>query len=115
MAFLKECSVLGDVNKYELSNNIKKYSLRDVGFILTNAGGFLLERSLEPDKGINHSIKFKILVNKSLDGFKMNNVSSSGNSEINIFTHKDADLLIEQYNYQINELIDREILKRIEE
>ena len=49
MAFTEVNQIKGDNQKYRLSPEIKKYSLRDVGFMETKTGKFELERSLDPN------------------------------------------------------------------
>ena len=48
MAYATTAKILGDTTTYQLSPNVKKYSLRDTGFIETKGGKFQLERSLDP-------------------------------------------------------------------
>ena len=47
MAYATTAKILGDTTTYQLSPNVKKYSLRDTGFIETKGGKFQLERSLD--------------------------------------------------------------------
>ncbi len=49
MAYATTAKILGDTTTYQLSPNVKKYSLRDTGFIETKGGKFQLERSLDPE------------------------------------------------------------------
>ncbi|GEK27939.1 DUF1831 domain-containing protein [Furfurilactobacillus siliginis] len=110
MAFATEVQVSGDAHTYQLSPEIKKYTLRDLGFAETNAGGFVLERPLDPRAGLARSIKLRLLVNKDLTGFKLNTVNPTGTGNVNIFQNTNKDVLVEQFGYQMDNLIERKVL-----
>ncbi|MHC9532841.1 DUF1831 domain-containing protein [Dellaglioa sp. BT-FLS60] len=112
MAFEKSVQLLGDTATYELSLNVKKYTLRDLGFAETKAGNFQLERSLDPNSPFNQGIKVKIIVDKSLSGFKMSTTTANGLKAVNIFKDEDKKSETEQFNYVIGQLIDRDVLKK---
>lgn len=111
MAFTKEVTILGDDVTYKINPNLKKYALTDVGFVKNNAGAYVMQRALEPDKGLENSIKLKLAINGSVDGFKMKVVNPSGNTNINIFKSNDQANLVELLTYYLNELVNRDILK----
>ncbi|HAT55492.1 MAG TPA: cysteine desulfurase [Lactobacillus sp.] len=110
MAFEQTVQVPGDDRVFTLSQQLKKYTLRDLGFKETNAGGFSLERPLDPAAGLAGSIKLRVQVNKNLDGFKMSTVNPSGTGNVNIFTNGNHEVLVEQYGYQIDNLIERQVI-----
>ncbi|GKT03559.1 DUF1831 domain-containing protein [Furfurilactobacillus sp. WILCCON 0119] len=114
MAFGKTVTVTGDSTTYGLSDQIKKYTLRDLGFTQTNAGGFSLERPLDPAAGVADSIKLRVLIGKNLDVFKMSTVNPSGTGNVNIFTNANHDVLVEQYGYQVANLVERNVLTPVE-
>ncbi|MDT3394998.1 MAG: DUF1831 domain-containing protein, partial [Bacillota bacterium] len=54
MALLKTtATVLGSTVQYRLNPAVKKYTLRDVGFVPTNNGNFQMERPLDPNSPFN--------------------------------------------------------------
>ncbi|QBO35344.1 cysteine desulfurase [Periweissella cryptocerci] len=110
MAFDKQVQLLGDTDTYSVHPSIKKYSLMDTGFIQQNSGAYQLMRQLEPNKAFNASFKLKIVFAQDLSGFKMKTVNALGNTVINIFTHKNSEVLTQQFHFYIQELVDREIL-----
>ncbi len=76
MAFNKTVTLQGDSTAYTISSNVKKYTLKDLGFQETKVGNFSLKRSLDPKSPFNPSIELKVMINSTLDGFKMAAVAS---------------------------------------
>ncbi|GAK30601.1 hypothetical protein WOSG25_040410 [Weissella oryzae SG25] len=111
MAFEKIVKVTGDEQTYAFNPALKKYALSDTGFIQNNAGAYVMQRALEPSKGLAHSIKLKVVINKELTGMKIKTVNSSGTAIVDIFklAQKDPEL-IELYHFYLQELIEREII-----
>lgn len=111
MALLKEtATVLGDTTAYALSPAIKKYTLRDVGFVPTNNGNFQLERPLDPNSPFNAAIKLKITIDKTLKLFKLSVTSPDGLHAVNIFKNEQNAAQVEQYNFIMQHLVAREVL-----
>jgi hypothetical protein len=110
MAFAKEVNVKGDSATYELSTNIKKYTLLDLGFTTKNNGTFILERSLDATSPFNQGIKLKITVKPDFSGFKMSTTTANGMQNVNIFNREQDAPLVEQYHFLVNELVEREVL-----
>ncbi|ARJ72814.1 cysteine desulfurase [Latilactobacillus sakei] len=111
MALLKEtATVLGNTTQYGLSDAVKKYTLRDTGFMPTNNGNFQLERPLDPNSPFNTAIKLKITVGKELKTLKMSVTSADGLHPVNIFKDEKNAENVEQFNFIINYLIERDIL-----
>ncbi|GKQ42835.1 hypothetical protein RD055328_07580 [Companilactobacillus sp. RD055328] len=108
MAHLTD-QVTGDEQKYTLSPNIKKYSLKDVGFVETNNGNFLFDRPIG-DSPYDAKFKLKISIAKDLDKLKMSVTDMTGMTDINISKLKDTDAMIELYQYILDDFIKREIL-----
>ncbi|KRM19071.1 hypothetical protein FC40_GL000860 [Ligilactobacillus hayakitensis DSM 18933 = JCM 14209] len=113
MAYGLESQLQGDTRKFKLSDNIKKYSLRDTGFIETKGGKFQLERSLDPNSPFNQGYKLKIAVEADLKKFKMVTLTANGMREVNIFKGNDEHQNVEQLNFILNDLIEREILVEV--
>ena len=110
MAYTKEAKILGDKRTFVLSDEIKKYTLRDVGFMESKGGKFILERPLDPSSPYNASIKLKVTISSDLQTFKMGVTSANGLKEINIFKGTDIEKHIEQLNFVIDNLKERSIL-----
>ena len=53
MAFAKTGKVNGDDQVYELRDNVKRFTLRDLGFVEGKTGVFSLERSRDPTSPYN--------------------------------------------------------------
>lgn len=112
MLFEKQMQVDGDTETYELHPNIKPYALKDVGFQVSNAGNYTLERSVDPTSPYNKNQMLKVTVAKDLSGFKMATTNASGNRRINIFKGLHATENVEQYHFILQNLMDREILQK---
>ncbi|TJX99823.1 DUF1831 domain-containing protein [Lentilactobacillus buchneri] len=112
MAFAKTGKVNGDDTVYELRDNVKRFTLRDLGFIEGKTGVFSLEKSLDPTSLYNANYKFKMKVDKDLSGFRMAITTGNGLEKVNIFKNPDTQPSVEQYQFIINDLIDRDVLKR---
>ncbi|MGY5338975.1 DUF1831 domain-containing protein [Levilactobacillus spicheri] len=112
MLFGQEMQIDGDPDVYVLHPNIKSYALKDVGFQVSNAGNYTLERSVDPTSPYNKNQMLKITIAKDLSGFKMATTNASGNRRLNIFKGPHAEGNVEQYHFILQNLMDREILKK---
>lgn len=109
---LKEINTIkGDARSYSVNDNIKKYSLTDVGFIKTKRGGYVLQRSLDPMDPYTAKKKLKVAIDSNLKLLDMSTTDASGLHAIDIYKKGGDQEAIEQYNFIIKNLIDREILK----
>ncbi|KRN29377.1 hypothetical protein IV38_GL000261 [Lactobacillus selangorensis] len=109
MPMTTTATVQGDDKAYQLSPEIKKYTLRDVGFTPTKTGNFQVVRSLDPSSPYQNGIKLKITIDKDLKKFRMSITDPNGLQAINIFKGKNPDQ-VEQYQYFIDNLIERKVL-----
>ena len=112
MAFTEVNQIKGDNQKYRLSPEIKKYSLLDVGFMETKTGKFELERSLDPNSPYNQGFKFKMTVEADLKKFKMATLTANGMREVDVHKGKDVDTHLEQLNFILDNLIERQIIEK---
>ncbi|GAX01849.1 DUF1831 domain-containing protein [Secundilactobacillus silagei] len=110
MAFDKTSKLQGDEQSYTISDGIKKFSLRDVGFNESKNGNFTLKRSLDPSSPYNATVELKVMVNSDLSGFKMAAVAGNGMREVNIFKMERKDAFLEQFHYIMDNLEEREII-----
>lgn len=111
MAFEHSVKVAGDSSTYTFNPQLKKYALGDTGFVQNNAGAYIMQRTLQPEKGLAKSIKLKIVINKELTGMKIKTVNANGTTLVDIFklASKEPEL-IELYRFYLNELVEREIM-----
>lgn len=110
MAFETTVTVPGDKNTYVFNPNMRKYALTDLGFVTNNAGTYVMERALQPMKGLQASIKLKVMVDKNLTGIKIKTMNPAGNDHVDIFKNSDNEEMVELYNYYLNELVSRDII-----
>ncbi|GEN47847.1 cysteine desulfurase [Ligilactobacillus pobuzihii] len=113
MATAKKTQIKGSQQIYSLAQDIKRYSLRDAGFTEKKTGKFQLERGLDPNVSSKVSMKLKIVVDADLKKFKMSTTTANGLKEVNIFKTGNVDTQVEQLGYLINDLQEREILKKV--
>ncbi|MFD1430713.1 MULTISPECIES: DUF1831 domain-containing protein [Lacticaseibacillus] len=111
MALSTTGAALGDQNTYQISPQIKRYTLMDVGFIKTNNGNFQLERSLDPNSPYTAANKLKITVSKDLDKFQISATTGNGMKAVDIFKHDATKDNVEQYEYLMDNLIDRGVFE----
>ena len=112
MAFDQQVTISGDAT-YQLSPQVKKYTLGDLGFVTNNAGVYVLHRSLEPEKALVNAIQLKVSVNQTLTGFKMSTVSAGDVVRVDIFKHQHAAELVQLYHFFVDELVARGVLEKI--
>ncbi|CAI2681391.1 cysteine desulfurase [Apilactobacillus apinorum] len=108
MAFEISNQLLGDNTVYAVSPEVKKYTLTDMGFVSTKAGNYSFERTLDPNDPYN-GVKLKIVFKGDLSSFKLSAVTSNGLNKVNIFTNKQSDELVEQYNFLMNNFVERNV------
>lgn len=112
MALAATAKVLGSQTTYQLSAEVKKYTLRDVGFSETRNGNFQLDRPLNGESPYAAGFKLKVTVDKDLKKLKMSVTDGSGLHPMNIFKNPEkTQAIIEQYNFMIQNLLDRQVLE----
>lgn len=110
MALSTTAKVLGGTD-YTLSPDVKRYTLRDTGFVETKNGNFQLDFPLNGESPYAAGFKLKITVDKTLTKFKMSITDMSGLHPLNIFKDPTkTQAIIEQYNYKIEDLLERHVL-----
>ncbi|KRM87943.1 hypothetical protein FD19_GL000223 [Lacticaseibacillus thailandensis DSM 22698 = JCM 13996] len=113
MALATTAQVVGDKRKFRLSPNVKRYTLMDTGFKKTNKGGFELERSLDLNSPFTSNTKLKVLVNADLDQLSMSVTTANGLRAVDIFKSDKTAGNVEQFNYVINDLVQRQVLEPV--
>ncbi|KRM54757.1 DUF1831 domain-containing protein [Lacticaseibacillus sharpeae] len=110
MALTETVKVLGDSKTYKLSPNVKRYTLMDTGFMRTKNGGFQMERALDPNSPFTSANKLRITVSKDLDKFSMSVTTANGLRAVDIFKSDKTAANVEQYNYVLENLLERQVL-----
>lgn len=110
MALATTATLKGDTTVYQLSPEVKRYTLRDVGFTEKKNGSYLLEQPLDISVLPQKSIKLKMTVNKDLQHFRMGVVSANGLQPVDIFNQPAMADKLEQFQFVIQNLLERKVL-----
>ena len=97
MAFEKEITLKDCLYSYAISDNIKKYTLRDTTFTQNRIGNYELTRLLE---------------NVPNSGFKLSITDRSGLRFVNIFKSEDNKILQEKFYFLMDSLVERDIFTK---
>ncbi len=111
MALATTGAALGDPKTYAIDPQVKRYTLMDLGFTKTNNGNFQLERSLDPNSPFTAANKLRVTFKADLSAFQMSVTTGNGLKAVNIFKSAQTADNVEQYNYILAELIERQVLK----
>lgn len=112
MAFQSSISLKDCPFTYSIHPNIKKYTLRDNTFAQTKVGNYELSRLLESVPNSGDGFLFKIIVNKELNGFKINITDKSGLRLVNIFKSEENHIIQEKFFFLMDSLVEREIFTK---
>ncbi|PRY83908.1 DUF1831 domain-containing protein [Alkalibacterium olivapovliticus] len=85
MATFKTDSLLGSETRYAVSDEAKRYTLRDNGFLETKNGAFQYERTLSIHAVDKKAPKLKIVISKEIDELKVSAVTSNGLKKIDLY------------------------------
>lgn len=110
MALASTAKVLGAKDSYKVSPQVKRYTLTDSGFLRTKAGNFQLERPLDPNSPLTAANKLRVVVSKDLDKLSMSITTANGLRAVNIFKSDKTAEAVEQYQFVVDDLIDRNVL-----
>ena len=116
MAFAKVAAPLGAKVQYEVSPEVKCYTLRDVGFMETKQGNFQWKRSLDPTPQMKTGFTLKITIDRSMTKLKMSIVDKTGLNQVNIFdlNHQQQAMIEEKFEFYMQTLLQRHCLSVIE-
>ncbi|GAB2487052.1 DUF1831 domain-containing protein [Alkalibacterium psychrotolerans] len=89
MATYKKDSLLGSNQSYRVSDEAKRYTLRDNGFTETKNGSFQYERVLSTHAMDKKSPKLKITISKDIDELKISAVTPNGLKKIDLYKNKE--------------------------
>ncbi|EHI69609.1 DUF1831 domain-containing protein [Streptococcus ictaluri] len=115
MAFEKEISLKDCQYSYQISPNIKKYTLRDTTFVQTKIGHYQLTRLLEKVPNSGEGFPLKITINKDLDAFKLTITDKSGLRMVNIFKSEDNKILQDKFYFLMDSLVERDVFIKKEQ
>lgn len=116
MPYTTTAKPLGSSVTYQVSPNIKRYALRDVGFIETKQGNFQLQRPLDPTPQMKTGLVLKVTISKDLKQLKMSIVGQNGMKAMDIFKDESerADMIRQKYQFYMNTLLQRECLQIVD-
>lgn len=89
MATYKKGSLLGSNQSYRVSDEAKRYTLRDNGFTETKNGSFQYERVLSTHAMDKKAPKLKITISKDIDELKISAVTPNGLKKIDLYKNKE--------------------------
>ena len=112
MAFATSVALKDCRYTYSLSPKVKKYTLRDNTFAVTKVGHYELSRLLEEVPNSGNGFLVKIIVNKDLDGFKINITDKSGLRLVNIFKPEELHIIQEKFYFLMDSLVERDIFTK---
>lgn len=112
MAFEKTITLTDCLYSYTLSDDVKKYTLRDTTFTQNRVGHYELTRLLEKVPNSGEGFALKITINKELTGFKMNITDKSGLRLVNIFKSEDNTISQEKFYFLMDSLVERDIFTK---
>ncbi|KID41291.1 hypothetical protein [Fructilactobacillus fructivorans] len=114
MAFSKSLQLKGGDTKYELSPEIKKYTLLDLGFSNTKSGNFAYKKSIDPESPFSkNAMKLKITINSDMAEFKMAIVDGNEMNDVDIFSNDKHLEERDQFNFIMQNMILRKVFRRV--
>ncbi|MGX6979068.1 cysteine desulfurase [Vagococcus elongatus] len=106
MAFDQVSTIKGSSVQYKMSDQAKKYTFRDLGFIETKQGNLQYDRPL--DMTVSKSgPRLKITVAKDLKTLKMSVTTPNGLRQINIFEDDSFKDLQQNFDFILSEMVKR--------
>ena len=112
MAFQTSVSLANCDFTYSLQPNVKKFTLRDNTFAETKVGNYELSRLLEAVPNSGDGFLLKIIINKDLNGAKINITDKSGLRLVNIFKSEKHDIIQQKFYFLMDSLVERDIFEK---
>ena len=106
----KEDKLEGSREYYQIAASIKKYTLRDNGFIETKNSNFQFLRDLEV--GNPNSTKLKVTIDKELRTVKLTAVTANGLRSVNLYKNEHLKEARERANYILASFVEANILEK---
>ncbi|MFL2078074.1 hypothetical protein [Marinilactibacillus psychrotolerans] len=104
--------LLGSKDKYKVSSEAKRYTLKDHGFLENKNGSFIYERTLSRLVTDKAAPKLKITISKDLTELKIVTVSNNGLKKIDIYkdvNYEQARTMVEGI---FNTFLEENVLER---
>ncbi|MGT2666162.1 DUF1831 domain-containing protein [Streptococcus rifensis] len=114
MAFDKKVTLKNCPYTYEIDSQIRKYTLLDNTFLQNKLGNFELTRLLEEVPNSGEGFLLKIIINKDLDGFKINITDKSGLRIVDIFKPSANTIIQQKFFFLMDSLVERNIFNKVE-
>ncbi|MDR2465079.1 MAG: DUF1831 domain-containing protein [Streptococcaceae bacterium] len=112
MAFEKEATLKGSKYIYSLNPLVKKFTLRDNGFVQTMNGNHQFVRTLEATPQSKEGFRLKITVNKDLQTFKMGVTTKDGLRTVDLFKKEEFRMMQEKFYFLMEGMIDRGVFEK---
>ncbi|MDR1521942.1 MAG: DUF1831 domain-containing protein [Streptococcaceae bacterium] len=112
MAFLTKVTVSGSKYFYRLADNVKRFTLRDSGFLETKAGNFQFLRPIEKTPQAKNGFMLKITVAKDLKSLKLAVTSKDGMRTVNLFKDEKNKMIQDKFYFLLDGLVERGVLSK---
>ncbi|MDR2832862.1 MAG: DUF1831 domain-containing protein [Streptococcaceae bacterium] len=112
MGYETKIKLPGSNYTYNLHENVKRFSLRDNGFIETKQGNFQLVRPLDATPQSREGFKLKITVNKEINGFKMSITTANGLRSVDIFKDEKYKMNQDKFYFLMDGMIERNVFDK---
>lgn len=114
MAFETQIQLADCPYIYQLGDNVKKFTLRDNTFMETKVGNYELSRLLEKIPNSGEGFLLKIIINKDLNGVKLNITDRFGLRLVNIFQSEENQIIQSKFYFLMDSLVERGIFTKEE-
>ncbi|UQS82718.1 DUF1831 domain-containing protein [Bombilactobacillus folatiphilus] len=104
----------GDSHQYQVHPQLKVYALQDVGFTKSKQGNFTWEYPLSGASPYVATYNLKVKIKSDLKSLSLSVTDQSGLHKVNLFKLADNQELLSQYQYVMDDLVQRAILQRVE-
>lgn len=105
-------TIPGDSKVYSLHPNVKRYTLRDHGFIETKNGNFQYERPLSTIVTDSNAPVLKVTVYKNFDRVRVSIVAGAKSAKkVNVFSNKNMEQEREMLSFILKEFEEAEIIQ----
>ena len=112
MAFEQTIKLKNCRYDYTLSPTVKKFTLKDNTFFETKVGNYELTRLLEKVPNSGEGFQLKIVINKELNGAKINITDKSGLRLVNIFKSEKHDIIQQKFYFLMDSLVERGVFTK---
>lgn len=114
LATNKTDALPGSDQSYAVSDQAKRYTLRDNGFTETKNGSFQYERVLSTHVMDKKAPKLKITISKDIDELKISTVTPNGLKKVDLFKNKERQKEKEFAENILLNMIEGNVLKKVD-